>query len=120
MIWPWTTAGKLEAAIARGEWAERELRKSEDRVLELARDLKAQAETFQAQIEAKSKENHLLLDRIVQMTGQPPIYEKPAPVQPQTESNVPDVPVRHTFDSVHEAARKAIADGTFQMPKRRA
>lgn len=65
----------------------------------------------------EKRENKLLLDRIIQLSGQPALFEKTAPVAPQAPtpptSTLPGPAARVSFDDVHNAARTALKDGTF-------
>lgn len=78
----------------------------------------AQTDTAAARAESK-----LLIDRIVQMSGQPPIFNSAPSVAPPTTtvqpgastsgSDIPAPETRTTFADVHRQARKAIKDGTI-------
>jgi hypothetical protein len=75
-----------------------------------------------AELAEEKRENRLLLDRIVQMSGQPALFEKTAPVAPQAPtqpaSTLPGPAARVSFDDVHNAARTALKDGTFSSKGR--
>jgi hypothetical protein len=81
------------------------------------------ARRLEAELAEEKRENKLLLDRIVQMSGQPALFEKTAPVTPQAPtqpaSTLPGPAARVSFDDVHSAARTALKDGTFSISKGR-
>ena len=71
-----------------------------------------------ARLNALDAERKTLLDRIVQMSGQPPLFTAPAPVTvagapPPDTSSIPGPRARANFDDVHEFARQAIRNKTL-------
>ena len=103
------------AAEARADLIEVRLMKE----LELAREALQQA---RADLETANAERKLLFDRIVQMSGQPALFDKtPAPeprVAPEPVSTMPGPAARVGFDQVHEVARRALKDGSFKFGAR--
>ena len=75
-----------------------------------------------AELETSNTERRLLLDRIVQLSGQPALFEKAAPVPAAPPappaSTLPGPAARVGFDDVHQAARTALKDGTFSSKGR--
>lgn len=114
MNWPWVSRKALEALEKRADWAEAQLRVAEER---LAKEREASAQVMALVEERAESERQKLFDRIVEMAGQAPIYAKP--MEPQAPapapSNAPAVPQRVTFDDVHAAARRAMANGSFSL-----
>jgi hypothetical protein len=81
------------------------------------------AARLEAELAEEKLENRILLDRIVQMSGQPALFEKaapaPIPAAPAPPaSTLPGPAARPGFDDVHRAAREAIKDGTFSLKGR--
>lgn len=65
-------------------------------------------------------ERKLLIDRIAQMSGQPPIFHPaPAVAAPPAPtlaaSNIPAPETRVSFSDVHRITRKAIKDGELNI-----
>lgn len=121
MRWPFCWRAELVASEARVAWTEKQLAAAED-LLDREREQYALALKDAAErLEAARAENHKLFDRIVEMTGQPPIYEKPSPMAlvPSTVE-APAPPTRLTFDDVHKAAQSAMARGDFRVSRGRA
>jgi hypothetical protein len=130
MRWPWVSRATLEACEARLKWTEDQLRPTEDERRHVEAQLTGclvREAQLNLRLEAAENDRRLLLDRIVQMTGQPPIYEKPGPVllvQPEPKpvpesADTPEAVRQVTFDDVHRDARRAMANGTFTMPTTR-
>lgn len=75
---------------------------------------------MQNQLDAARDDNKLLIDRIAQMSGQPPIFH-PLPAAPMTASPEPKVSTmpgpqtRVSFADVHRRARQDIADGKINI-----
>lgn len=120
MNFPFVSRSRFEAAQESIAWGQRQMRILEDKLtaqVDAARELLAAKDR---QIEAERKEQHILLDRIAQLSGQPPIYEKPAiPVTPPP-TDLPKVQPVVRIDDIHIAARQAMKDGTFNLPKGKA
>lgn len=116
MRWPWVSreiVDELKASLTAAE----NLRQFDRAALVSSEKLRIAAEERAAQCEAERK---LLLDRIVQMTGQPALYEKAAPqpavVGAESAQEAPTPTKLVTFDDVHSAARRALANGTYRPP----
>lgn len=126
MRWPWTS---------RVEAAERSALRAESQV-ELFKGIVDNCETacansvvaandrvadLHSQLFDSRAEVKLLLDRIVQMSGQPPIFHPasapPAPAAPSPEqlSSIPAPETRVSFDDIHRRTRAAIADGSLNI-----
>jgi hypothetical protein len=90
----------------------------DEKILAAERSYQALVELNQelrAQLEQASAERRLLLDRIVQMSGQPALFTQ-APAPPVVlENGLPGPPARVSFDDVHKAARAAIKDGRIKL-----
>jgi hypothetical protein len=118
--WPWTSRALLDAANDRALKAEAQCILLETRVA-FQSDNHAQSQRIlQNQLDAEKSDNKLLLDRIVQLAGQPPIFHPlPAPTlvpaEPKVVSTMPGPETRVSFADVHRAARKDIADGKIGM-----
>lgn len=82
--------------------------------------LRAMVELLQKSIAGHEDDRRKFLDRIAQLSGQPPIYEKQPAQSAQPTQDLPEVPQKLTIDDIHKAARKAMADGTFDLPRGRA
>lgn len=107
----------IRAAEARALAAEQQVRALEQR-------LAAQALEASTQLREAEKDRQRLLDRILELSGQPPLYEKPqihlvaAPPEQKTD-DLPEVQPTVRIDDVHKAARDAMRNGTFNLPKGR-
>lgn len=121
MVWPWVTRKQLEAAESRLRWTEEQLRRKEMEAIQmhiLAGERAADA------LSAR-EETKLYIDRIVQMSGQPPIFHPlPMPLgaaeTPKSEPEGPGIAgpaTRLSFDDVHKKARQAIRNGDMDAPK---
>lgn len=126
MRWPWTA--RIEAAEQRATAAEFRaisveelLRRADERFDSLTADANRRIGDALTERDDARADNKLLLDRIVQMSGQPPIFH-PAPTQatppavptPQI-STLPAPETRVSFSDVHNAARKAIKNGDLTL-----
>ena len=104
-------------AMSRGQ---ENLRQFDQAALVASEKLRVAAEERLAVAEA---ERRVLLDRIVELSGQPPIYAAaphPGPVgavEPKGDDGPPPMKERILFDDVHAAIRQAMADGTFSITK---
>lgn len=120
MIWLWVSRRRFEAAenlriegarlLAASEVARQQQFETHEREVKDLRD----------RVTALEAERKALVDRIVQLSGQPALYEKPVPV-PSPEIVADQLAPRTvtTFSDVHAAVRKAIKDNTFNIPKGR-
>ncbi len=124
MSWPLCWRADLVATEERLAWTERQLAATEG-ILAREREQYALALKDAAErVEAAKTEQHKLVDRIVEMTGQPPIYEKrpavvAAPPAPEPASTIEPPATRLTFADVHNAARKAMDSHDFKAPRAR-
>lgn len=112
----WFSRSQVEAAEARALAAEQQVRALEQR-------LQLVSSAHEAQLAAERKEQQRLIDRILELSGQPPLYEKPqihlvATPQQKTD-DLPEVQPTVRIDDVHKAARDAMRNGTFNLPKGR-
>ncbi len=118
MILPWVSRHTLEAASERALKAESAL--EVHKALSAAAIERANLAVDLAlnQVAEVKGDNKLLIDRIVQMSGQPAIFH-PAPVLPAAPeaapSRIPGPKTRKSFDDVHEAAREAIRTGKLNL-----
>jgi hypothetical protein len=122
---PWVSRTELDAALEREKrlaWiVEANGRETERYVGTLAAEageLKEEIVRLRTELAASYIKQELLLDRIVQLSGQPALYAKPPEVPPAEHSDQAGPKTRASFDDVREAARKAIADGTFGVTGR--
>jgi hypothetical protein len=120
MEWPWVSRQKLIAAnvaadMAQEAQADAEIRATfaDRRLADYMEGSRTRDSIAENERQALREEVKLLLDRIVQMSGQPPIFHPPSipPTPEPAESRVRAPEVRETFDDVHQAARKAIREG---------
>jgi hypothetical protein len=120
MRWPLVSRARLDAAEAWVRIAESATAKAEAaRELAEARDA-ALIAAANARADTAEQERRILTDRIAQLSGQPPIYERAvATAAAPPESSAPAPKRQISFDDVHEAARTAIANGTFSLNGRR-
>ncbi len=97
--------------------AEAHARLAEARLVARAADSDLTIGILQAELAALRVDNKLLIDRIVQAAGQPPIFNPAPPVAPPSavQSNLPGPETRHTMDDVHKAARTAIRSGQLNL-----
>ena len=120
MTWPWVSRRTFERAEACYRAAATEL-------AHLAQTLAAREQeciSLERQNIELRADNKLLLDRIVQMSGQPPIFH-PVPIVPPTpaeakaaeSSALPAPTIRRSPDDVKRMAREAISRGDFDKPK---
>ena len=118
---PWVSRRTLEAAECRLRWTEKEMAKAEES--SAAKDFLANH--WRERAEKADEDNKLLLDRIVQMSGQPPIFHPlPAPAvaatpEPKTpEPNaIPAPATRLSPMELQRMARRAIDTGQLDKPK---
>lgn len=117
MKWPWVSVSKLEAAVARATGAQYEYEKALALWSEQAEGFQRLCAEYVQSIAALEHERKQLTDRILQLSGQPALYEKPAVVvsTEQPAQDLPAVPRRVSFDDVHAAARKAMQNGSFTL-----
>lgn len=111
-------AACAEADLLRGGY-ERLQNERNEKVLEIA-TLRVMVELLQKSIAGHEEDRRKFLDRIAQLSGQPPIYEKQPAQFAQPTQDLPEVPQKLSIDDIHKAARKAMADGTFDLPRGRA
>ena len=119
MKWPWVSQARLDAAESRVQWTEQQLRAAEERLAE------AQAAADE-QLDAAEAERQKLLDRILQLSGQPALYA-PAPPQsaePRAQSTDKAAdkgsvlpPARRLVDvsDIHAAFREAASKDEVQL-----
>lgn len=125
---PWVGRAELQAAenlrlAAQQMLAQSEVArvKAEDAARDKYDALKELLLITRGELDRSEAERKLLLDRIVQLSGQPAIYQKrdTAEVRDREQGKptaVPPMPARRaSFDDVHQAAREAIKDGTFGL-----
>jgi hypothetical protein len=114
VTWPWVSRKTLDAANA---YSERVAARA-DRAERRAADSEQACTLMAVELQVVKAENKLLLDRILVMAGQPPVFH-PAPAPPASPEVVPStLPAPETrvgFDQVHQKARKAIATGTLNL-----
>ncbi|HUD75133.1 MAG TPA: hypothetical protein VMQ76_08680 [Terracidiphilus sp.] len=124
MRFPWVSRAEFEAAehlrlAAQQMLAQSEVAriKAEDAAREKYEAVFGLWRKTQEQLEVSNAERKLLLDRIVQMSGQPALYEKPTAEAKNRESGeqqeMPSPRSRVGFDDVHEALRAAVKNGTY-------
>ncbi len=78
-----------------------------------------EAESLRRQLDGSEAERRMLLDRVLELSGQPGLFHKPAPQPVQAQpSSLPAPPTRVSFDDVHAAAQQALRDKTFNRFKR--
>lgn len=120
MRWPWVSRAKFDEIDAMRQAAEN-LRVHANNTLGFSEASRQRLEERVAGLESERK---VLLDRIVEMSGQRPIYERqPAASREEPAEKPGDLPApkrQVTFDDIHETARRAIADGSFSLGGRRA
>lgn len=127
MKWPWVARQTLDAAEERTRWAETALRAAEEKAA-IARAQSDELRALLTETKASAEREHrLLMDRIFVLSGQRPMYETPsAPAAQGASPDLQDLAKRDllpqagvTFRGVHQAARQAMADGTFDIDKAR-
>jgi hypothetical protein len=116
MEWPWTSRKALRDAEERARVAENRAIAADSRLADYMEASQTCANIGEAERKALREEVKLLLDRIVQMSGQPPIFNPaptpPTPAQPEpSASTIPGPATRLSFDDIHRETRKAIKDG---------
>jgi hypothetical protein len=115
---PWTTRKYLDLAIARALHAEANSLLAEQRLSDYIEQSARRSNIEESERKALADENKLLIDRIVQMSGQPPIFH-PAPIttpQPPPEpSSLPAPETRVSFADVHRETRQAIKEGKLNL-----
>lgn len=117
---PFVSRAQLEAVQEKLAWTERLLRKAEDNLALQAVETERRIVRAEEKLREVEEERHKLFDRIAQLSGQPPIYEKQPAQSAQPTQDLPEVPQKLTIDDIHKAARKAMADGTFDLRRGRA
>jgi hypothetical protein len=119
MTWPWVSRKTLEATEARLRWTETELHRAEAE--KTASEFLAGH--WRERCDHAEADNKLLLDRIVQLAGQPPIFHPlpivaaPEPRTAQESSAIPAPAIRRSPDEIKRMARTAIERGDFDKPK---
>ena len=123
MIWPWVWRSELEAAQAALARMRQELdgaRAWSEQISKASREREESLEKILAETADRAdQERKVLLDRIVELSGQPALYRKPAETAAAPGGELPRVPSRVGFDDVHQAVKAAMRDGTFNIPKAR-
>ena len=74
MTWPWVSRALLNAADDRALRAEAQLILTESKLAAQAEAFAQAQRILQNQYDAEHADNKILLDRIVQLSGQPPIF----------------------------------------------
>jgi hypothetical protein len=119
---PWVSRSLLESANVRAAIAAQRAQVAEERLAAYVDDTDRRAAIAQRELAEVREEVKLLLDRIVQMSGQPPIFHpappEPTPAPSPAASNLPAPETRVSFGDVHKATRKAIKDGELNILKR--
>lgn len=127
MIWPWVSRRRFDAAENLRLAAEN-LRIEGARLLaasEVARQQQFEAherevKDLRDRVTALEAERKALVDRIVQLSGQPALYEKQVAI-PSPENATDQLSPRTvtTFSDVHAAVREAMKSNTFDVLKGR-
>ena len=117
--WPWCSIALLQAAEDRALKAEAQLILTESRLSDWIEASRTRSNIEENERNSLRADNKLLLDRIVQLSGQPPIFNPlPTPTvaaQPQVVSNLPAPETRASISDVHRAAREAIKKGELHI-----
>lgn len=121
----WVSKAEYEAVKAQQAGAEESGRRHAAAASTMIDQAVEYATQLSKELAEAKRENRLLIDRIVQMSGQPALFDKTPPAPPPQPAPAP-VPVstlpgpaaRASFDDVHNAARAAIKDGSFGMKGR--
>jgi hypothetical protein len=114
MIFGGVSRAEYEAVKARAEWTERMLRAAEENLAVQKIDAAAQLAKVEARLVEEQGERKLLLDRIVQLSGQPALFEKTGTREEAigTSENTQPVPgVLTTFGDAKRWAEKQLKDG---------
>jgi hypothetical protein len=131
MRWPWVDRAELEAAESRAKHCEEQLRSAEASRQTLEKMLVeglVRENGITLRLEKEEKERKLLLDRIVQMSGQPPLYEKPketveplaaAPAQPESVAG-PVEPPKMTVEQLRSDFRSQVREHKVDVDRCRA
>jgi hypothetical protein len=133
MMWPWVWRRHFAAERDRRLTAEGMYQAAERLRVDAGQRLGASEVARQQQFEAHEREiadlrmrlseaeseRKTLMDRIVQLSGQPAIYQRPAVAEPAAAAASQLTPrTRTTFEDVHSAVRDAMKDGTFDYQRR--
>ena len=115
MIFGGVSRAEYEAVKARAEWAERMLRAAEENLAAQKIDAAAHLARVELRLAEEEAERRLLLDRIVQLSGQPALFEKSG-IRDQgsavSESAAqPEPEVLTTFRNAKQWAEKQLKDG---------
>jgi hypothetical protein len=128
MRWPWTSRKTLEALEARLKWTEDQLRPVEEHrshIQAMLANCLVQEAKLTLQLEASEKERKSLLDRIMQMSGQPALYAKPVvpqpavivpPLRPEEPAESEDPP-KLTVDKLRADYRKQLQKGKVDVER---
>jgi seryl-tRNA synthetase len=123
---PWVGRTELDAALTREktlsliiEANTRDGERYRDLAAAQVVELKDEIKQLRADLMASEAKRELLTDRIVQLSGQPAIYQKRDTAEVRDRESekptaVPPMPERRaSFDDVHRAVREAIKDGNY-------
>lgn len=115
---PWTD--RVEAAERRVVDAEESALRAGEYAEQVAQQAAERTAYLQTELVFVRAENKILIDRIVQLSGQPPIFHPEpksamAEPQPQTISALPGPETRVSFADVHRAAKAAIKSGELNL-----
>lgn len=125
----WVSRRKLEAAETRVRLAEAAQRAAEDHEAIRVSSAESRVRHFEEKLAAGEAERKLLLDRIVQLSGQPALYERQPPVASgQLSVAKPDgaadagagEPKRVTIEELRAEFHKAAAKGQVNVERCRA
>jgi hypothetical protein len=114
MNMPWVSRKLFEAQTDRAVRAEVGERLAEERKAKQTEDFNQRLAIAQGALAEANAERKLLIDRIVEMSGQPAIFH-PAPIVQQVPSSSPAPAARVSFDDVHKKAREAIRSGKLNL-----
>lgn len=97
------------------------LREGEARAAQSIATAERKQKEAEERLAAADAERKLLLDRVVQMSGQPPLYAEQVSVpNEQVPANQPAPKARVTFEDIHGAFREAELSGKLTLVNGRA
>ena len=115
MLTPWVSRKLLDAATDRAIRAEVDARQATERLAEYRVEANKLLQLAQNEIQSLRVDQKLLIDRVVQLSGQPAIYAPAPEPKPSAPSNIAAPEERVTFATVHKKAREAIATGKLNL-----